>query len=68
MKVKQNMSTIDRAIRIGSGLALIGMSLNRNHGLMGYILPMLGGMLLAEGLTAYSFAYDKMGISTRGQD
>jgi uncharacterized membrane protein len=66
--MKQNMSTIDRAIRIGCGLALVGMSMNRNNGLMGYVLPVLGGMLVAEGVTSYSYVYDKMGISTRGQD
>jgi uncharacterized membrane protein len=62
------MGTIDRALRIGSGLALVGMSLNRNNGMMGYILPVVGGMLLVEGLTSYSAVYDRMGISTRGQN
>ncbi len=66
--MKQNMGTIDRALRIGSGLALVGMSLNRNNGMMGYILPVVGGMLLVEGLTSYSAVYDRMGISTRGQN
>jgi len=59
------MGTIDRALRIGSGLALVGMSLNRNNGMMGYILPVVGGMLLVEGLTSYSAVYDRMGISTQ---
>ncbi|MEW5785036.1 MAG: DUF2892 domain-containing protein [Bacillota bacterium] len=66
--MKQNMGTIDRAIRIGSGLALVSMAMNRNNGLMSYVLPVVGGMLVVEGLTSYSLAYDKMGISTRGQN
>lgn len=66
--MKQNMGTIDRALRIGSGLALVGLSMNRNNGAMGYLLPVIGGMLLVEGLTSYSVIYDRMGVSTRGQN
>ena len=67
--MKQNMGAIDRALRIGSGLALLGMSMNRNsNGLMGYLFPLAGGLLLVEGLTSYSLLYDRMGISTRGQN
>lgn len=67
--MKQNMGTIDRALRIGSGLALLGLSTNRNgNGLMGYLFPLAGGLLLFEGLTSYSMLYDRMGISTRGQN
>jgi hypothetical protein len=66
--MKQNMGTVDRALRIGSGLALVGMSMNRNNGIMSYVLPVLGGLLLVEGLTSYSAVYERMGFSTRGQD
>jgi hypothetical protein len=65
--MKQNMGTIDRALRIGSGLALMGMS-NRNSGAFGYVLPLVGGLLLVEGLTSYSMMYERMGVSTRGQN
>lgn len=68
MQMKQNIGTVDRALRIGSGLALIGLSMNRNNGVMGYVMPVVGGMLLVEGLTSYSAVYDKMGMSTRGQN
>ncbi len=68
MKMKQNMGTTDRALRIGSGLALVGMAMNRNNGLMNFVLPVLGGALLVEGLTSYSMLYDKIGVSTRGQN
>lgn len=68
MQMKQNIGTVDRALRIGSGLALIGLSMNRNNGLMGYVMPVMGGMLLVEGLTSYSMLYDRMGMSTRGQN
>ena len=68
MKLKQNMGTIDRALRIGSGLALMGMSTNRNTGPIGYLLPLVGGMLLVEGLTSYSMMYERMGVNTRGQN
>ncbi|HOL17847.1 MAG TPA: DUF2892 domain-containing protein [Bacillota bacterium] len=66
--MKQNMGTVDRALRIGSGLALIGLSMNRNNGIMGLVLPLVGGMLLVEGLTSYSLMYDRMGINTHIQD
>lgn len=62
--MKQNMGSLDRALRIGSGLALIGMSMNKNNGAMGYLLPLVGGMLLAEGLTSYSMIFARMGITT----
>ncbi len=65
--MKQNMGAVDRALRIGSGLALIGLSMNRNNGIMGLVLPLFGGMLLLEGLTSYSFMYDRMGIDTHNQ-
>ncbi len=68
MMMKQNMGTIDRALRIGSGLAMVSMAMNRNNGLMSYVLPAVGGMLLLEGLTSYSMIYDRMGVSTRGQN
>jgi hypothetical protein len=66
--MKQNMGTIDRALRIGSGLALMGMSMNRNNSPISYLLPLVGGMLLVEGLTSYSMMYERMGVSTRGQN
>ena len=68
MQMKQNIGTVDRALRIGSGLALIGLSMNRNNGLMGYVMPVMAGMLLVEGLTSYSMLYDRMGMSTRWQN
>ena len=61
---KNNLGIIDRALRIGGGLALVGLGISRNRGLMGYLFPLMGGMLLVEGLSSYSFVYDLMGFPT----
>lgn len=66
--MKQNMGSIDRALRIGSGLALMGLAMNRNNGIVNYLLPVVGGALLVEGLTSYSMLYDRMGVSTQKEN
>ncbi|HHX87357.1 MAG TPA: DUF2892 domain-containing protein [Firmicutes bacterium] len=62
--VKKNLGMIDRALRIGGGLALVGLGIKRNRGVIGYLFPLMGGALLVEGLSSYSFMYNLMGFST----
>ena len=64
LKMRPNLGPMDRAIRIGSGLAMVGMGLNRSSGFLGYLLSLAGVMLLAEGLTSYCVACDLMGIDS----
>ncbi len=61
---KKNIGMIDRVLRISGGLALVGLGIGRHRGAMGYLFPLMGGMLLVEGLTSYSFIYDVMGLFT----
>lgn len=68
MSMKRNMSVTDRALHIGSGLALMGLGMSGRGGVAGKAFSILGGALLFEGVTSYSVAYDLLGISTRRED
>ena len=58
--MKANVGMIDRALRIIVGLALIGLTLNGNIGVWGWI----GVVPLATGLFRFCPAYTLIGAST----
>ena len=58
--MKANVGTIDRALRVIVGLALIGLTLNGNIGVWGWI----GVVPLATGIFRFCPAYTLIGAST----
>lgn len=58
--MKPNVGTIDRALRIIVGLALIGLTLNGNIGVWGWI----GVLPVLTGIFRFCPAYPLLGIST----
>lgn len=62
--MKTNVGAIDRAIRIGGGLALIGLALAGAIGPWGYI----GLLPLATGLFRFCPAYRLLGMNTCSLD
>ncbi|MEI6113959.1 MAG: DUF2892 domain-containing protein [Burkholderiales bacterium] len=58
--MKANVGMIDRALRIVVGLALIGLTLNGNIGVWGWI----GVVPLATGIFRFCPAYTLLGAST----
>lgn len=58
--MKANVGTIDRALRIIVGLALIGLTLSGKIGVWGWI----GVVPLATGLFRFCPAYTLLGAST----
>ena len=58
--MKANVGTIDRALRIIVGLALIGLTLNGNIGVWGCI----GVVPVLTGIFRFCPAYPILGIST----
>lgn len=58
--MKSNVGNIDRALRIGGGLALIGLALTGAIGVWGY----LGVVPLATGLFRFCPAYTLFGFSS----
>ena len=58
--MKANVGMIDRALRIFVGLALIGLTLNGNIGVWGWI----GVVPLATGIFRFCPAYTLIGAST----
>jgi len=58
--MKANVGTIDRALRIIVGLALIGLTLSGNIGVWGWI----GVVPLATGIFRFCPAYTLVGAST----
>lgn len=58
--MKANVGTVDRAIRIIVGLALIGLTLNGNIGVWGW----LGVVPVLTGIFRFCPAYPLLGIST----
>ncbi len=58
--MKANVGTIDRALRIIVGLALIGLTLNGNIGVWGWI----GVVPVLTGIFRFCPAYPILGIST----
>ena len=58
--MKANVGTIDRALRVIVGLALIGLTLNGNIGVWGWI----GVVPLATGIFRFCPAYTLLGAST----
>ncbi len=58
--MKANVGMIDRALRIIVGLALIGLTLNGNIGVWGWI----GVVPLATGIFRFCPAYTLLGAST----
>ena len=61
---RRNLGIIDRALRIGGGLALVGLGIERHRGIAGYLFPLIGGMLMVEGFTSHSFVNDLLSFST----
>jgi hypothetical protein len=59
--MKQNVGTVDRAIRIIAGLILIGLAATHQIGVWGYI----GVVPLATGLIGWCPAYFPFGITTK---
>ncbi len=58
--MKANVGTVDRALRIIVGLALIGLTLNGNIGIWGW----LGVVPVLTGIFRFCPAYPLLGIST----
>jgi hypothetical protein len=58
--MKANVGTLDRALRIIVGLALIGLTLNGNIGVWGW----LGVVPVLTGIFRFCPAYPLLGIST----
>ena len=58
--MKANVGTIDRALRIIVGLALIGLTLNGNIGVWGWV----GVVPVLTGIFRFCPAYPILGIST----
>lgn len=58
--MKTNEGGIDRILRIVAGLALIGLTLNGNIGVWGW----LGVVPLATGLMGWCALYSLLGINT----
>ena len=58
--MKANAGTIDRALRVIAGLALIGLTLSGTIGVWGWI----GVVPLLTGIFAFCPAYTLLGIST----
>ena len=58
--MKANVGTIDRALRVIVGLVLIGLTLNGNIGVWGWI----GIVPLATGIFRFCPAYTLIGAST----
>lgn len=58
--MKANVGTMDRALRIIVGLALIGLTLNGNIGVWGW----LGVVPVLTGIFRFCPAYPLLGIST----
>ncbi len=58
--MKANVGTIDRTLRIIVGLALIGLTLNGNIGVWGWI----GVVPVLTGIFRFCPAYPLLGIST----
>ena len=58
--MKANVGTIDRTVRIIVGLALIGLTLNGNIGVWGWI----GVVPVLTGIFRFCPAYPLLGIST----
>ncbi len=58
--MKANVGTVDRALRIIVGLALIGLTLNGNIGVWGW----LGVVPVLTGIFRFCPAYPLLGIST----
>ena len=58
--MKANVGTVDRALRIIVGLALIGLTLNGNIGVWGWI----GVVPVLTGIFRFCPAYPLLGIST----
>lgn len=65
IKTERNLSFLDRAVRIGGGLVLIGLGVKRHSGLAGKALSLFGGALLFEGIASYSPVYDWLDFSSR---
>jgi hypothetical protein len=59
-QMKANVGTVDRALRIIVGLALIGLTLNGNIGVWGWI----GVLPVLTGIFRFCPAYPLLGIST----
>ena len=59
-QMKPNVGTVDRALRIIVGLALIGLTLNGNIGVWGWI----GVLPVLTGIFRFCPAYPLLGIST----
>ena len=58
--MKANVGTVDRALRIIVGLSLIGLTLNGNIGVWGWI----GVVPVLTGIFRFCPAYPILGIST----
>lgn len=58
--MKANVGTVDRALRIIVGLALIGLTLNGNIGIWGW----LGVVPVLTGIFRFCPAYPLLGVST----
>jgi O-antigen ligase len=58
--MKANVGTLDRALRIVAGLALIALAVTGTIGLWGY----LGVVLLATGVFRFCPAYPLLGLNT----
>ena len=58
--MKTNEGGIDRILRIVAGLALIGLTLNGNIGVWGWV----GVVPLATGLLGWCALYSLLGINT----
>lgn len=58
--MKTNAGTIDRALRVIAGLALIGLTVTENIGVWGWI----GVVPLATGLIGICPAYSIFGLNT----
>lgn len=61
--MKKNAGTIDRALRIAAGVALIGLTLAGTIGPWGWI----GVVPLATGLLGSCPAYSLLGVNTCGR-
>jgi hypothetical protein len=60
--MKANVGTVDRVLRIGGGLALIGLAASGTVGLWGYV----GVVPLLTGLFRFCPVYPLLGLNTCG--
>nr|WP_316642526.1 DUF2892 domain-containing protein [uncultured Roseateles sp.] len=58
--MKPNVGTIDRVIRIGGGLLLVGLAASGTVGAWGYA----GVLLMATGIFRFCPAYPLLGMNT----